>query len=125
MPEAKKILLVDDEPDTLNITSSRLKSAGYIVLTAANGKQALLAAVVHKPDLILLDLGLPDMEGSAVCRSLRASDQTNAIPIIAVTARYSAEVPDGKRALPIEGYLVKPFEPAALLDIVSTVLSKE
>ncbi len=120
----KKILVVDDDQDVIRATSLHLTKAGFTVVTAVNGKLALENVPKESPDLILLDLGLPDMDGQEVCRRIKADDISKHIPVIVFTARYSTEIFSGKEPMAIDGYLVKPFEPEELLDIVKTVLSK-
>jgi len=115
MAKNKTILLIDDDPDIVAVTANLLKKARYDVATAATGQEGLDAAAKVKPDLILLDLGLPDIDGSEVCRRLRADQGSKAIPIIIFTARYSAEVADQKHALPVEDYIIKPYEPRDML----------
>src|SRR5690606_33706387 len=86
-----KILVVDDEPDALELIEFNLKSTGYDVVTAADGAEALKKARVVAPDLILLDLMLPEIDGLEVCKILRRDASTAAIPIIMLTAK-AAEI---------------------------------
>ena len=124
MPKAKTILLVDDEPDMLKIAPFRLKSAGYKVITAEDGKTALQAASKIKPDLILLDLGLPDIDGLEVHRRLKAAKQTRSIPVIFFTAKYSPKATRARAILPVDGYIVKPYEPEQLVALIKEYLYK-
>ena len=109
-----KILIVDDEVDAVELLEFNLKPAGFDVLSAMNGSQALAKAAKHLPDLILLDLMLPEMDGLEVCKLLRAESATRDIPIIIVTAK-TAEI---DRVLALEfgadDYLTKPFSPREL-----------
>ncbi|HQP92314.1 MAG TPA: response regulator, partial [Candidatus Omnitrophota bacterium] len=82
----KKILIVDDEPDLLRITCFRLETLGYTILSAVNGQDALMMAERERPDLILLDLRLPVMNGFEVCKKLRSDEELKKIPIILFTA---------------------------------------
>ena len=82
-----KILVVDDEPDALEVLGFNLKNAGYEVTTADDGEAALKKARQQLPDLILLDLMLPEVDGLEVCKLLRRDPATSAIPIIMVTAK--------------------------------------
>src|SRR5262249_17796207 len=106
-----KILVVDDEPDALELIGFNLKAAGFEVLTAANGTEALAAARKSTPNLILLDLMLPEVDGLEVCKTLRRETATMGIPIIMLTAR-AAEI---DRVLGLElgadDYVTKPFSP--------------
>ncbi len=111
----KKILVVDDEPDVLKVVSFRLEKAGYEVLAASNGKIALDLILENKPDLILLDLQMPVMDGYEVCRSIKGDDELKKIPIILLTAKSASIVVDMVNKLEADGYLVKPFDPDELL----------
>src|SRR5213079_1724230 len=84
-----KILAVDDEPDALELIEFNLKSAGFDVVTAEDGKAALSQVRRKIPDLILLDLMLPEIDGLELCKTLRKDPATAAIPIIMLTARAS------------------------------------
>src|SRR6266436_4211500 len=119
-----KILVVDDEPDAVELVEFNLKSAGYEVITAADGSEALIKARAHSPDLIVLDLMLPEVDGLEVCKILRRDPATAAIPIIMVTAK-AAEI---DRVLGLElgadDYLTKPFSPRELVLRVKKILER-
>ncbi|MSU20661.1 MAG: response regulator transcription factor [Pedosphaera sp.] len=110
-----KILVVDDEEDAVELIEFNLKAAGYIVITASNGKEALKKARLMIPDLIVLDLMLPEVDGLEVCKILRRDPATSAIPILMLTAK-SAEI---DRVLGLElgadDYVTKPFSPRELV----------
>jgi two-component system phosphate regulon response regulator PhoB len=127
LPKARvkpKILVVDDEPDALELIAFNLKNAGLEVLTAENGDQALRLARAQLPDLILLDLMLPEVDGLEVCKILRRDAATSAIPIIMVTAK-AAEM---DRVLGLElgadDYVTKPFSPRELVLRVKNLLRR-
>jgi DNA-binding response OmpR family regulator len=127
LPKARvkpKILVVDDEPDALELIAFNLKNAGLEVLTAENGDQALRLARAQLPDLILLDLMLPEVDGLEVCKILRRDPATSAIPIIMVTAK-AAEM---DRVLGLElgadDYVTKPFSPRELVLRVKNLLRR-
>src|SRR5262249_31013929 len=84
---ASLVLIVDDEKDLRQLLDCNLRQAGYRTVHAANGTEALARARGHAPDLILLDLNLPDLPGTEVCRRLKADPATEAIPIVMLTAR--------------------------------------
>ena len=111
---AKKILIVDDEPDILKIVSFRLKKAGYEVTTAVNGKVALECVQKERPDLILLDLRLPIMDGYEVCKRLKSDEVLKSIPIILLTASMVSTVREKTKEFKADDYLVKPFDPDKL-----------
>jgi DNA-binding response OmpR family regulator len=106
------ILVVDDEADLLNLVGFNLKKAGFSVLTAANGNSALQHVWDSSPDLIILDLMLPDLSGFDICKAIKKKAETRHIPILFLTAR-SAEMDRIKGfELGAEDYVVKPCWPA-------------
>src|SRR5712691_6604940 len=111
----QKILVADDEPDAIELVEFNLKAAGYEVITAADGEAALKKARSTLPDLIVLDLMLPEVDGLEVCKILRRDPRTRAIPIIMLTAK-AAEI-DRVLGLELgaEDYVTKPFSPRELL----------
>src|SRR5437867_8990949 len=123
-PVRPKILVVDDEPEAVELVEFNLKQAGYDVVTAADGAEALQKARAVLPGLILLDLMLPELDGLAVCKMLRRDPATSAIPFIMVTAK-AAEI---DRILGLElgadDYITKPFSPRALVLRVKKMLQR-
>ena len=115
------ILVVDDEPSVVNLIAYNLRKAHYQVLTATNGRDALNQARQTQPDLILLDLMIPEMDGLEVCRELR---KTSEVPIIMVTAR--GEETDRVIGLELgaDDYICKPFSVRELLARVKAVLRR-
>ncbi len=111
---SKKILLVDDEPDLLKIATARLKKAGYEVVTAINGKEALELIKSASPDLILLDLRLPILSGGDVCKKVKSDEATRHIPVIIITASTDS-LEEKAREFGAEDFLIKPFEAEILL----------
>lgn len=118
---SKRILVIEDDPDIVEICRDYLKAAGYEVLTATDGVKGLAAARREKPDLITLDLMLPEMDGLDVCRHLRRESD---IPIIMLTARV--EETDKLIGLEIgaDDYITKPFSPRELVARVRVVLRR-
>jgi DNA-binding response OmpR family regulator len=112
---SKKILVVDDEPDALELITFNLKAAGYSVITAETGNDAIKKARAYLPDLILLDLMIPETDGIEVCKILRRDEHTTGIPIMMVTAK--AEEMDRIVGLELgaNDYLTKPFSPRELV----------
>lgn len=110
-----KILVVDDEPDAVELVEFNLKNAGFEVMTAADGSEALKKARSTLPDLILLDLMIPEVDGLEVCKLLRRDAATAGIPILMLTAK-AAEI---DRVLGLElgadDYVTKPFSPRELM----------
>lgn len=119
-----KILAADDEPDALELIQVNLKAAGYQVITAADGNEALEKARAHLPDLMLLDIMLPEVDGLEICKILRRDPATRTMPIIMLTAR-AAEI---DRVLGLElgadDYMTKPFSPRELVLRVKNVLRR-
>jgi two-component system phosphate regulon response regulator PhoB len=120
----QKVLIVDDEPDTLELIGFNLKNAGYDIVTAADGAEALRKARSTVPDLIILDLMLPEIDGLHVCKLLQADPATSRVPILMLTAK-AAEV---DRILGLElgarDYVTKPFSPRELLLRIRNLLSQ-
>jgi len=110
-----KILVVDDEPDVVQLIEYNLKGAGYEVITAQDGEEAIKKARASAPDLIILDLMLPQIEGLDVCKILRRDATTADIPIVILTAKAS----ETDRVLGLElgadDYVTKPFSPRELV----------
>jgi len=119
------VLIVDDEPDLVVTLDYNLRKQGYATRTAANGAEALLAAQTQPlPDLILLDLMLPDMSGKEICRTIRANETTQAIPIVMLTAK--GEEIDRVVGFEVgaDDYVVKPFSVRELMLRVQAVLRR-
>ncbi|MBC7324854.1 MAG: response regulator transcription factor [Moorella sp. (in: Bacteria)] len=116
-----KILIVDDEPAILELVAFNLEQAGFTTITASDGAEALQKAAAEKPDLIILDVMLPSIDGFEVCRNLRARGNT---PILMLTARRE----EVDRVLGLElgadDYLTKPFSPRELVARVRAILRR-
>ena len=122
--QKKTVLIVEDEEDILALLHYNLIKAGYNVECASHGEEALSAIAAYKPDLILLDLMLPGIDGMEICRRLRSDETTSEIPIIMLTARGEEE--DVVRGLELgaDDYVTKPFSIKVLLARVQTVLRR-
>ena len=121
---SKHVLLVEDEPDLNETISFNLDSEGYEVASVFNGKEALKAIEKKKPDLILLDLMLPDMSGLEICRELRSSKKTKKIPIMMVTAKGEEVDRIVGFELGADDYIVKPFSIREFMLRVSAMLKR-
>ena len=122
MRQPPRILIVDDTPTNLDILQTRLAVHGYEILTAADGEEALAKARAEQPDLILLDVMMPKLDGLEVCRQLKADPSLPFMPIVLVTARTdSKDVVAGLEAGGDE-YLTKPVDQAALVARVKSML---
>ena len=119
-----RILVVDDEPEAVELIEFNLKQSGYLVTTAGDGADALKKARTQTPDLVVLDVMLPEMDGFEICKTLRQDGATSKIPIIILTAK-AAEI---DRVLGLElgadDYLTKPFSTRELLLRIKKILSR-
>ena len=120
----KRILLVDDEPALLELIKIRLEANGYEVISASDGQQALDLARKEMPELIILDLMLPKVDGYKVCRLLKFDDKYKKIPIVLFTARAQESDKKLGEEAGADGYIVKPFEPGALLAKIKEFLKE-
>lgn len=118
---AKKILLVDDDPGIIEVLRLYFEKEGYVVSTCSQGDMALAAVESFKPDIILLDLMLPGMDGNDICRELR---KTSDIPVIMLTARTDTLDKVLGLELGADDYIAKPFEPKEVLARVKAVLRR-
>ena len=120
-----RILVVDDEPDAIELIRFNLKASGYEVLTAEDGEEALAKARKCSPDMILLDVMLPEIDGLEVCKILRRDPATASLPIIMLTAKAS----EIDRVLGLEfgadDYVTKPFSPRELMLRVRNLLKRK
>ncbi len=108
--ETRHILIIDDEPDIVKVLKIRLQKQGYDVSTAGTGQAGVQTAGIKNPDLILLDLMLPDMDGFDVCKKIRQDKNTQHIPIIMLTARSSNMDQVVGLELGADDYVTKPFD---------------
>lgn len=122
MPE--KILVVDDDIDTLRLVGLMLQRQGYQIVAANNGHQALMMAQAEKPELILLDVMMPDMDGYEVTRRLRSDPSTNSIPIIMFTAKSQVDDKVTGFDAGADDYLTKPTQPRELFAHIKAVLAR-
>ncbi|MGD0137313.1 MAG: response regulator [Tepidisphaeraceae bacterium] len=119
---AKKILVADDESHILHVVSLKLQNAGYEVLTASDGQEALEIAQAERPDLLITDYHMPQLSGLELCQKLKQDPATAGIPTIMLTARgYQLEPKDTNQS-GISRMLSKPFSPRQLLATVNEVL---
>ncbi len=121
--DKKKILLVDDSSTTLMMERMILTKGPYELLTAKDGEEAVEKAASEKPDLILLDIVMPKMDGFEACRKLRESEDTRDIPIIMVTTRGEAENVEQGYELGCNDYVTKPINSLELMTKVKNLLS--
>ena len=120
-----KILLVDDEPDILELVSYNLEKEGYEVLSASNGREALKIADGMKPDLILLDVMMPEMDGMETCQELRANKKLDKTLIAFLTARGEDYSQIAGFDAGADDYITKPIKPRVLLSRVKGLLRRK
>lgn len=126
MTMAKKILVVDDEPFIVQMVSSRLKANGYEVISAADGEEGLRKAQSEKPDLIILDVMMPKMDGFQVCATLKQDERFRSIPILIFTAKGGDEARQvGLEDCGANDYVSKPLEPQSFLAKVAELVGKK
>jgi putative two-component system response regulator len=118
------VLAVDDTPENLDVVKGLL-SEQYVVKAAINGMMALKIAEKQPPDLILLDIRMPKMDGYEVCRKLKANEATAHIPVIFLTGESDAASEADALEVGAVGYLTKPIDPDALLTKISACLSPD
>ncbi len=124
MVNKPQILIVDDDPRYLELLQFALESEGFRVLAARNPRQVQALAVSYRPDMIISDVVMPEMDGFDVAANLRADARTADIPVIFLTARsQESDRLEGLRAGAVQ-YMTKPFSPAALVDAVRSVMKE-
>jgi DNA-binding response OmpR family regulator len=122
LPIVQRILIVDDEPKITQLVRDYLERSGFAVITARDGREAVMRARTDRPDLIVLDLGLPDLDGLDVTRQLRRDSQ---VPIIMLTARDGEADRVAGLELGADDYVTKPFSPRELVARVRAVLRRQ
>ncbi len=122
MNNRKKILLVDDSNTILMMERMILNKGPYITVTASNGEEAVVKAEAEKPDLILLDVVMPKMDGFEACRRIRRQDATSSIPIIMVTTRGEEQNIESGYQAGCTDYVTKPIDSAELLSKLRSYL---
>jgi CheY-like chemotaxis protein len=120
---SKRILIVDDEPDTVAVLRILMEHEGYEVSTASNGKQALDSVAASKPDLILLDQMMPQMDGSEALRHLKSDEATKDIPVVILSAKDKpADLMKGWES-GTDLYLIKPITGPELTDYLKCIFT--
>lgn len=120
-----KVLVVDDEPNIVLTLKDRLEMNDYIVVTAANGEEGLRLAKEESPDLILLDVIMPIMDGHETLEELRRQDWGRDISVIMLTARSQAQDIARAKACDIEDYIIKPFDLSELLEKIESIIERK
>lgn len=122
--EKKKILIVDDSAVSVRLFTALLEGPEYDVYAVNNGRDALVSCAQARPDLILLDLHLPDMDGFEVTRHLKRDQATCGIPIVAVTAYGHGQASDAAMEAGVDEFIAKPFSGVALRETVASFVKR-
>jgi len=117
----KRVLIVDDEP-TVRRVVRRMLAKNYIVLEAENGVEAVNMVRREKPDLVLMDVVMPKMDGVGACRLIKSDPDTKVVPVIMLSARVYELDQEYAKDVGADGYIVKPFGSQELLDTISKLL---
>jgi CheY-like chemotaxis protein len=116
------VILAEDDPDIQLVARLSLKRAGFIVRVVGNGKEALAAIREEKPDVVLLDWMMPELDGPETCRQLKSDPATTAIPVIFLTAKSQESEIQRGLSLGAAGYVTKPFDALTLGQQVRTIV---
>ena len=119
---SKVILIVEDDPKSLKLTRDLLQVSGYTTIEATNGQQGVKLAKARKPDLILMDILMPKMDGYAACHIIKTDSVTREIPMVMLTAVNTELSKDATEHIGADGYVTKPFTRERLLDAISQFL---
>lgn len=122
MIKKSRILVIDDELEVVDLLKKRLEKADYQVVTATDGPQGFKKAVEQKPDLILLDIIMPEVDGLTVLRQLKAEEATSNIPVVMVTAKGMTDSIFEARKYGATDYIIKPFQWDELLKFIKRYL---
>lgn len=120
----KKILVCDDEPHIVHVVAAKLRNAGFEVLTASDGAEALSAAQQHRPDLVITDYQMPFLSGLELCTKLREDENLCDTPAIMLTARGFSLGDGVLEGTNVRRLLAKPFSPRAVLEAVKKILDE-
>jgi len=118
-----RVLVVDDDPIILRLLQLNLELEGHEVETAADGREALDRVNALEPDLILLDVMMPEIDGFRVCEELRAHDRTRDIPVVFLSAKAQASDIERGTAVGGDAYVTKPFDPQELVELIERLVA--
>ena len=126
MDNTKRVVCIEDEPEMIDLVRLILSRKGFQVIGAMGGREGLEVIAREKPDLVLLDLMMPDMDGWEVYQKMKAAEGTRAIPVIVVTAKaQSIDKVLGLHIAKVDDYITKPFGPQELLESVEKVMARK
>jgi two-component system alkaline phosphatase synthesis response regulator PhoP len=118
------VLIVDDDQALLEMVSECLASAGYLPLQAANGLDGLKKLDSNAPDMAILDINMPELDGLQTCRLIRAKEKFRSLPILMLTGRGDIKDMIEARKMGADDYLVKPFEPSVLIEKIERLFQR-
>ena len=118
----KVILIVDDEPKSLILARDLLQVSGYTTIEATDGKQGVELAKTRKPDLILMDIMMPEMDGYTACHAIKTDEATSQIPVVMLTAVDYELNKEFAKEMGADGYITKPFNRQELQDVINQFL---
>lgn len=118
----RTILIVEDSDDARYFMRLALEDLGYLIIEAENGEKAVEIAQLERPDIILMDLSLPIMDGIAATEKIRASDGLDGVPVIAVTAHQETDFRAGAKAAGFDAYVTKPIDIDFLSELIKGLL---
>ena len=122
MNQNLKVLVVDDEPDVVGILSYNLKKEKYVVFQAYNGKQCLESAMLNHPDIIIMDIRMPEMSGIETCRAIRQNEKLKDIPILFLTADSDEYTTMSAMEAGGDHFITKPIRPALLIGMIKELI---
>ena len=120
--EKNRILVVEDEESLLKLESILFTSKGYRVTGVRGGKDALLSIAEERPDLVVLDIMLPDMDGFEVCRAIKENPDTSSIPVVMLTAKKSSRDLEAGKSAGADAYITKPFKSVKVLEVIEGLI---
>jgi twitching motility two-component system response regulator PilG len=121
----KRVMIVEDEESLLKLESILLSAKGYKVTGVMDGIKALEEISAEKPDLVLLDIMLPSLDGFEVCRRIKENPESSAIPVVILTARKDSKDRAHGLEAGADAYITKPFKSAQVMEIIESLLNKE
>lgn len=122
MSEPKRILICDDDPAILRVLQVNLEVEGYTALLAHHGEEALEVAAREKPDLIILDIMMPRLDGYGACERLKADDELKHIPVVFLSAKAQQSDIEKGKTYGVADYLTKPFDPDVLVETIERLV---
>jgi twitching motility two-component system response regulator PilG len=121
--DKNKILVVEDEESLLKLESILLSSKGYVVSGVMDGKSALDAIKNNRPDLVILDVMLPELDGFEVCRNIKENPETCNIPVVMLTAKKSVQDLERGKTVGADAYITKPFKSVKVIEVIESLLT--